>query len=616
MLTALIAILFWILCLPMLYVLGEMVGARLSKGDKIIDGVFLIALGWASFAYFLVVIGLFHHLSIWPTVIFMLTVLFLRRKKLNDFTEWAKTVVSFFDIRSGVGTWEWFVRIGLLFSIILTFIFCMLPESSNDGLAYQLNLPKLFLQQSSIVPIEYELRSYRSFLQNVLYAVGLMFGNVPMGRLFHWITGVLLVLAVTRVVEQKTNHRELGFFAGALLWFTPTLINQITTTYVDVGVTLFVFLSVYLLIEEPQGRKINFFYSGLLMGIAISIKYLAATAAVAAFLCLLGQTVKNRFSKEQCSRLIVWGVAVLIACWFWFIRNWILTGNPVYPHFATLFNKDAAMETSFSYYEIQGLPRTWINYLLIPWNLTFIPVEFDYHHWIGPAYLLLLPFVVYGAIKSRKNLPYLFFMWLMTTVWFLTAQTSRYLMPMFPFYLICAALGISFIQHQTHKKMVHWLIKSGQIILFVFLFVLSIYHFRIQFLPILRIWSADQYLTYTERTTGISRWMNQNLPSDAKVLMRAEVRYFYFDRAVIFEEFFSLVSKYDENRTPAEMAAFLKEKGFTYLLDGISLQPGATTRRTGFDQVIEDPSLVRKVITMISKNGREPKFIYHVYKLI
>ena len=611
MLIAVGAIVFWSFCLPVLYLLGELTGFTLSRRDKIVDGVFFIALGWACLAYFLVVLGLFKSLSLVPVIAFMLAVLFFRRKRLRNFADWVKAVVSFFDLRLGVGTWGWYVRIGFLFSILLTFVFCMLPESSNDGLAYQLNLPKLFLQQFSIAPIEYELRSYRSFLQNVLYVIGLMFGNVPIAKLFHWITGVLLVLAVAAIVKQKTNDKDLGIFTGALLWLTPTLINQITTTYIDVGVTLYVFLSVYLLIGELQARKADIFYSGLLMGIAISIKFLAAIPCVSALAYLFWRILKNRCVKNECSKLMVWGAGIGIGCGFWFLRNWILTGNPFYPHFATWFNKDVSLENYFSFYDLQGLPRTWINYVLILWNLTVKLDKFDRYHWIGPAYLILLPLAVYGACKARKNLPYLFFIWLMITTWFFTAQLSRYLMPMFPFYLMSAAFGINFLRH---RKVLFGVIKGINTALITFLFALSIYHFRISFLPLLRIWSTDQYLEYTERTTGIAKWINQNLPLNSKILACGEVRYFYFERTVVFEKFFSILSK-SKNKTPAEIATLLKEKGFTHLLDGISLQTGAVYKRD-LDLLIHDSLLARKVFTMISKNGREPKFIYNVYELI
>lgn len=615
--TPAIAIIFWFFCFPMLYLLGESVGFGLSKRGKIVDGVFYIGLGWACFAYFLVFLGLFKGaLSIVPVLAFMLAVLFFRRKRLQNFANWAKALISFFDLRLHIGSWGWYVSVVFLFSLVSTFIICMLPESSNDGLAYQLTLPKLFLQQSSIAPIEFEVRSYRSFLQNILYLPGLMLGNAPIAKLFHWVTGFLLVLAVAALVDKKTGNKDLSILMGALLWLTPTLINQVTTTYVDVGVTFFVFLSVYPLIGESQVRKADIFYSGIFMGIAISIKFLAATACISALIYLFWRILKNRFAKDECLKVIIWGMGILVGCGFWFVRNGLLTGNPVYPYLTSLFNKEAVTFPWDSDYTLAGLPRTWMNYFLVLWNLTFRPIAFDYHHWIGPAYFVLLPVAVYGACKERKNLPYLFLIWLMTTTWFLTARISRYLMPMFPFYLISAAFGLNFLQRQFPKGILPLMVKSINTLLIAFLFAVSINHFRIQFLPILRIWSVEQYLEYTERTVGISNWINQNLPLDSKILVRGEGRLFYFDRTVIFEDFFTILSKYQEGRTPAQMAAVLKDMGFTHLLDALSLLHGAASNRSAFDLLIHDPLLVRKVIRMVSKNGREPKSIYTLYELI
>ena len=191
MLIVIEAIIFWLFCLPVLYLIGEWIGFGFSRRSKILDGIVFIAFGWAALAYFMVALGLFKNLSLFPVILFFAVILLFRRKRLIHFVDWLKAIGSFFDLRSGFGAWSWYLRIGFLFSVLLTFVVCMLPESSNDGLAYHLTLPKLFLKQSSIAPIEYELYSYRSFLQNMLYVIGLMFGNVPVAKLFHWITGVL-----------------------------------------------------------------------------------------------------------------------------------------------------------------------------------------------------------------------------------------------------------------------------------------------------------------------------------------------------------------------------------------------------------------------------------------
>ena len=123
-------------------------------------------------------------------------------------------------------------------------------------------------------------------------------------------------------------------------------------------------------------------------------------------------------------------------------------------------------------------------------------------------------------------------------------------------------------------------------------------------------------LRIVNSTAGIAKWINQNLPPNSKVLVRGEVRLFYFDRKTVLEEEFSLFSNYADLKTPAEISTLLKEKGFTHLLDAVSLQPGASPIESNTDLLIQDSSLVHKLFTMTSQNGREPKFIYNVYELV
>lgn len=581
-----------------------------------------LALGLGVYAYFLILVGTLGWLKLEAVFCFFVLFLIPRWRTGMGVFPRLKDVLRFFgeprDVFSRI------CQFSIIGTFVLTALFCFLPEIANDALAIQLYVAKLFVKNASVSPSFYDLASYRPLLMSVLYATGLLFQNVAIAKLFHWFCGALLVGALAIKVDEVSKSRKLALFFGLMLWLTPTLMNQITTTYIDAGVSLFVFLGFCLLIDGFEDlKRSNFFYGGLLLGLAVAIRTLSL-GAVFAVAVMLGLRLFGCGTKKKV--MIAggcFGLGVLMTSAYWFLRDWIYTGNPVYPYLGKLFGTEDLSFFSSIYFYGMGLPRSISSFLMIPWDITFKPQYFDYHHWVGPFYLAVLPFAGYAAVKIKKARPYLLFTFLFTTFWYFTGQNVRYLLPTLPVYLVAAAMGASGIL--IHFRQSRWgsrLAKIVACLAITSLLSLTAYHFRFQFIPFLGGWSSKIYLEKMERTAPITRWINQNLPWNTKILLLDEVHLFYFNRDVALGADWDIRTHYSKQRTPAALATALKDGGITHILDAIPIDAQGSQVAAPesaihpIDLLLKDAMRTRLERVVDSENVLGGRFRYRLYLLV
>ena len=424
----LFALAFWIVLLPALWASGSLVSYRLRGGTPLFSGFLKLGLGLGVFASFLTFAGTFGWLKPEAVLCFLGVALMCGWRKGMGVFKWLNDLWHF--LWESEDFFSRICQISLIGTIIFTAIFCFLPEISNDALAIQLYCAKIFAKKTSISPSFYAIDSYRPLLMSVLYSTGLLFQNVAISKLFHWFCGVLLVGALAVRVEESTGNKRLALFSCLMLWLTPTLMNQITTTYIDAGVSLFIFLGYAVLADNFGNPKpTNFFFGGVLIGLAVAIRPLSLGAAFPVLTMISLGLFRNDVRRQLIFCGFLFALGVLLTSLYWFLRDWIYTGNPVYPLLGSLFGTEDYAQLSSIYFHGMGLPRSLGSFLCIPLDITFKPQYFDYHHWVGPIYLCALPLFLYAAVKIKEARSHFKFVLFFTVFWYFTGQNVRYLLP-------------------------------------------------------------------------------------------------------------------------------------------------------------------------------------------
>ena len=581
-------------------------------------GIVQIGLGMGLLVYVLALAGTAGIVHAGVVLGFAAVVMLLRFRQIPDLLRWtARACLAPFQ-----GTGFFFSKLHGIFlvSLFLIAAFSLLPETANDALCYQLFLPKQFLLRGSTLPIPYDINSYIPLFMNHLYLAGLLFKSVALAKLFHALCAVLLFLAVLAAVEEETRDPRAGFLAALALLLTPTLINEATTTYVDIAASLFTFLSVCLLQRALKGEPgPHALWAGVFSGFAVSCKILALIALLPLGVLILIRMVESRDVRARAPRLILaLAAGFLAASGFWFVRNIWLTHNPVYPYLGKLFG---TAEFGFiQQFRDMGPPKTLLNYLGLPFLLTFYPEGFDRGHWLGPFYLAVLPFALYAAWKLPAQRPKLLFSWVFLTVWFLFFHNARFLFQTVPLYAAAAAAGASVLVPRMPRPF-RSMLALGYLGLAAGLFALGIYHYRLPLKVLAGKLPEDAYLRQVERSFPAAQWANGNLPVHARLFNAEEIRMFYFDRESLRETWFYLGTRYaEEDAAPEALALRLKKEKFTHLLltsaqQKTSEDPALEKRYALLRGLAARPDLARPLAHIPSENVREVPETYDFYEL-
>ncbi len=149
--------------------------------------------------------------------------------------------------------------------------------------------------------------------------------NIPLG-LFNVLGLVLLFFGC------KLTARVFGLGRGASLAFAttfsllPTVLRLVLTQTIDIWLAVFFLFSLSLL-QKPK-RSISYFLKiGFSLGFLVGVKY----SGILLMLALSAVYLRKVLPMLTARRFIAFFVPFVILGFTWYARNWIITGNPIYP---------------------------------------------------------------------------------------------------------------------------------------------------------------------------------------------------------------------------------------------------------------------------------------------
>ena len=453
----------------------------------------------------------------------------------------------------------------LFITVFMTVAGALAPPTGHDALVYHLAWPKCFARDNSISHIPYSRTSLWPYFMEMLFTLGIILKNGIVAKLFHLLMGMLTALAVFSL-SRRYLSLQLSIMASIICFLTPGVFTQATYAYVDLASAFFTFLSVYsFFLWFNSGSKRWIVLVGVFCGVTMGVKYLGAYTCVTLTIGLLVAifwTKKLRVPEGIKIILIFAGVAIVVAM-PWYIRSFIVVGNPVYPFMHEIFG-GAGWKTEFVPI---GMMTGFTRYVFAPWNLTMYPGSYGGEEsQIGPVFIAIIPALLVIR-KVETHLKYLIlFNLTFFALWLLGYQAVRYATPIIPM----MSLVLVFI----YKEITN--LESERFSKFMVLFILlclgfnaclSIYYNRNKILVAFGVQSKSSYLTREERSYSISKYVNGNIPENSKIIAVNVPHIFYFDRSIFREVMVWVVTNYDKNNnTLEEVKSWLKGKGFTHIL--------------------------------------------------
>jgi hypothetical protein len=293
-----------------------------------------------------------------------------------------------------------------LLAVLIAWVGAVAPEVECDALWYHLWMPRLWLEQGRPVDLVHEYISLYPLTWELIFSAGMVFGGPVAAKLLHFVCLPLVGLLAYQLT-RRFMPRASPWLAVALCVTIPMVLWEATTAYVDLALALLTGLVVYALLRYAENRQWQWLALATLnLGLALATKHLGMFVLVLAVggLALRLWLQERNLIRALTPALLLGGLSLLIPL-PWYIRNWLASGNPFFPDLYRLFGafpperwNDIAEYGLAHFKNHFGDPRTPLNLLLLPWNMTVHAAR--YGGSLGPMFLLLLPAL---AVRRRTG---------------------------------------------------------------------------------------------------------------------------------------------------------------------------------------------------------------------
>jgi 4-amino-4-deoxy-L-arabinose transferase-like glycosyltransferase len=137
----------------------------------------------------------------------------------------------------------------------------------------------------------------------------------------------LAVAAVVAAVREAGGRRTEALAAGLAFLLIPDVWEQASTAMVDLG------LAAFLLASLPFARRVELPTCAAALGLALGSKFVATVLVVpfGAFALFTLFAARRRSAPVAPWQLLAAAVTLLGTGGFWYVRNALVTGNPIYP---------------------------------------------------------------------------------------------------------------------------------------------------------------------------------------------------------------------------------------------------------------------------------------------
>ena len=420
-------IIFSILALAAYYVIGEklsqfLIDVSLNKYKHFV----FIAIGYVVSGTLIALFGLFSLL--YPPILSMFAIIFLVCgvyffvKKLKYIGRLFNQALIIFQSKP------------VLYSMVLIFVLIiafrlLIPETAEDD--YHTDLPNLYLFSKttmlSIIHMQHVI-TYPQ-LAEMHYLLAIFLGLNDATRYLHFLFFLLTLCLLIELGEKKQNLFQ---YSPLLFVTTPLVIKYAPTSYTDFFMLFCFLLSAIILFSSSRTYR-AIIISGIILGGAFSIKLWTLIFLPLYFLFIFNYFKRKKDLLLRLSTLILFSIAPPL---IWYIRSYILKGNPFYPVFSKPYDVAETLKnvpTLSSYFNINWRMLSFDNIVL------FSPLFF-----LGIILLIFHLKLVIPTIKKSQIV--IFFILLFVEHLVLNIAVSRYLLAWYVFAILISSIGFMYLR--------------------------------------------------------------------------------------------------------------------------------------------------------------------------
>jgi hypothetical protein len=511
-----------------------------------------VGVGLIFTTFFFYLVSLFKILVDWVIILYYLAPLFLLLLIVkNKNAAWSSSFTGNLRAFLERPAWEYLV-------FIFPFIYASLPPSFYDSLAYHLGIPNLYLQNGGFIETPQFFYANTSIYYEISLVPAVFAGDlVP--RLFHFLLGVILILSA---VDFAVDHFKINKRCTLLLIIVsmPMSIFLMTAVKNDLPSALFVLLGVFYFLKDKK------YLSALFWGFSIGIKYTNVIPLAVFLLLHIITSIRGKRLARYLKQLTVMGLIIVGILVPLMVKNYMFTGNPVFPFFHGYFDNKIQYwdATRFTLLEqdAKKLFHSFTDVLKFPLSISF--EELGSGGIVGPLFLIFLPFL---AVKREKRLLLLGFALLTLLVGANFKLSTRVWYIAFIFLSVYAAIALESISQKVMTVLFFILIGFNVLTAFG----LHEYLYNSYNLYSGRL-DSEEYKALNFPTYRAIAFANEKLPKGAPVLVVGDAKSYYLKHPfrVASGYDYCILKKYLEKSPSVEtFTAALRADGIAYIIFNI-----------------------------------------------
>jgi hypothetical protein len=464
----------------------------------------------------------------------------------------------------------------LLLFILINFFFSLFPPTFYDSMLYHLAIPQYYISHGGITSWNSNFNSNLPLNGEMLFLYSLLGQTVHIPRLLSFFAGIAILVIL---YSWTKNHFSISPPLLPLIFFytIPQIGFLTSSSKTDMLGLLFVLLAIFLffLFQDDPRQKRLLFLSGVFWGFSLGTKYIFAFYLLGFFLALVFYKPLD-FRKKIFTFLLI-SLLVFLCLVPWFIKNVVISGNPVYPYFNQIFKSEywsPEQATSFSTGIKRGKDYRFYHYLYYPIEVFLKPYKYGITQVWGILVLLFLP-LLFWVNKHPKAI----FLIITALVSFffllLAAKVPRYFLSSLLLISIPLAFGSSrFLQKKIPVKKIFTLLLVILILINLIMQIDLQEKFTKGFTYLKKKLTGEfkatpfKYLYLLPYYRAVE-YLNINLLPDDLVIFLGEDRTFYLQKKFLassFNDHNYLIIALRASNTMDEFHWYLKKKGITHIL--------------------------------------------------
>lgn len=380
-----------ILLILILYLLGSKIYAYFFRLEsKKPESCFIgFAFGYILFGTGIAILGLFSLLNPIALSIYLIVVFFVSIYPIGNFINSIRKLKFLIEPYGDVFSKHKWIFLGVLLFVIIAFLRLIPPDTGVDGVGYHTDYPKLYLKEHSLMikPQGTEYAITVPQLGEMLYTTAYFLKSENGPRILHFIFYFLTVMLIIYI----SLIRKISFITAILFVTTPIAIKMTSTANTDFQWIYCWILLFFILTKEKMETK-NIILSAVLFGavLATKIQGLIFFPFFAGYIFIVNYRINTKTALRYVFLFTFFALTIPL---IWYLRAYLLTGNPFYPNFAKdtgyiLVARIPSLGDSFTFDAIK--------FKIINILFSLSPISF-----IGLLILLLKPTKILQVISSK-----------------------------------------------------------------------------------------------------------------------------------------------------------------------------------------------------------------------